>query len=178
MDEPVRRKPDYNEQEFSVDKRQERELNRVVSHFIQDWRAGILRPLPLPQAEFQDCIVEYGAGMYLIDSNFMKAVAERTNRQATLIMHQKTAARQNSLPVILAGAFGHAVRQGRLPQQEYYTRAQAESFLRGALGTADRTMEILNDFVVAHNLSNEDLGLMEVEAQTTIVISVGELTRS
>ncbi len=64
--------------------------------------------------------------------------------------------------VKLAESFGRAIREGRIEKRDHYTQQQASAYVRGALGGADPS--IMAEFAVAHNINNDDLGRVEIEA--------------
>jgi hypothetical protein len=178
MNEPIRRKPDYNEQEFSVDQKkdeiesmlsgEDREVYAVAGCFSRDFKAGIFSEIPLPHETYEDCLIEYGVPHRLGDRRFQRDVARRVNHEIELTAYQKIASRESSLAVRLARKFAYFIHEGQLPRNKSYSRVQAVSFLEGALGHGRATEDVLHDFSVAHNVANEDLGLIEMGGRNTL----------
>lgn len=175
LDNPVRDKPDYNEQIWSADEREkltkeENLIRRIASSFVRDWRSGIFTEA-LNESARDDCLIEYGVTSKLHDTGFQNLIAKVVNNEITRIERAKVAAR-DTVGVRLAAAFGSAIREGRIAKRSYYTRAQAESFLCGAIGEPEK--RVLAEFAIAHNINNDDCGRVEIEAGRMKLIPVME----
>ena len=160
-----------------LDRKAEELLYRVAERFMCDYRAGVFRSTPLSKAAYSDCLIEYGAGYYTTEPLFLRRLAERVNREVALIGHQRIAGRKNGLPAILAASFRKAILSGRLPTRRFYTYAQAHAYVVGAVGDGLATVPVLREFAIAHNVTNDDVGLIEVQAveETKLIAEWEEL---
>jgi hypothetical protein len=179
LENPVRQQPDYNEQEFDVEKRKEEEAEHVARKFLEEARAGVIRESPILLDTYNDCLIEYGYPHRLHDREFHAKVATRVNKEITRVFHRAIAGNKDCLATKLATAFHEAVIQGRVPRCASYTRVQAEAFISGALGLSKVAHRgLLEEMAVAHNVLFDDTGVIECQVPKVELIKENCTTTS